>query len=69
MDDGIDQNCVNDAPVITTISDQSMNEDETAKVVAYTLTDLDDSLTCTSATDISYTSSDGTLLPLGNITR
>jgi hypothetical protein len=68
LNDGIDQNCVNDAPVIAPITNRTINED-TSTGVNYTLTDVDNTLSCTNATHITYTSTNTTLLPVANITR
>lgn len=37
--------------------------------MSYTLTDVDNVITCTGATGITYTSTNTTLLPVANITR
>ncbi len=57
---------VNDAPVISNVADQSTNEDVAKNNVAFTITDVDNALTC--ASSVSKTSSNTTLLPNANIT-
>jgi len=57
-------NSVNDAPVITAIGNQSILEDNVG-TVNFTITDVDDVVSCT--TSLSATSSNGSLLPVGNI--
>jgi hypothetical protein len=66
LNDGIDQNCVNDAPTISVIADRTINEDSSTGIV-YTIWDVDNVLNCT--TSVSQTSSNTTLLPLTNITE
>jgi predicted extracellular nuclease len=58
--------CVNDAPTISAIADFSANEN-TAGQASFVIADVDSTLAC-SATNLSATSSNGTLLPVGNIT-
>jgi hypothetical protein len=57
-------NSVNDAPVISAIGNQSIPEDS-VNTVNFTITDVDDIVSCT--TSLSGTSSNGVLLPAGNI--
>ncbi len=59
-------NAVNDAPVISAIANQTTNEDTTTAAIAFTITDVDSTLLCTSA-NLSATSSNTTLLPVANI--
>ncbi|OFZ29060.1 MAG: hypothetical protein A2622_13290 [Bdellovibrionales bacterium RIFCSPHIGHO2_01_FULL_40_29] len=56
---------VNDAPVISAIVNQTTPEDTATAAIAFTMTDVDNVLTCGSS--VSATSSDGVLLPVGNI--
>src|SRR3989338_987834 len=56
---------VNDAPVISAIVNQTTPEDTATAAIAFTITDVDNVLTCGSS--VSATSSDTALLPLGNI--
>lgn len=58
--------CVNDAPTISAIPDFSVNEN-VAGQATFAIADIDSALAC-SATNLSATSSNGTLLPVGNIT-
>ncbi len=55
---------VNDAPVISAIADETINEDGSI-VINFTITDVDSSLVC--ATSLSRTSSNAALLPVANI--
>ncbi len=57
-------NPVNDAPTITRLEDETVNEDTSTGLLAFTLTDID-----TLPTDLTVTaiSSDTTLIPPGNI--
>lgn len=57
---------INDAPVISSMSNNSTNED-TAKSVSFSFSDIDSSPNCTSS--ISVTSTNTTLLPVSNITK
>lgn len=59
---------MNDAPTLSAITNRTINEDTTTGV-NYTLTDVDNVLSCTSTTGITYTSTNTTLLPVANITR
>jgi len=59
-------NAVNDAPVISDVLDQSTNEDTPKNNVAFTISDVDSTLTCTGS--VSKGSSNTTLLPAANIT-
>jgi hypothetical protein len=56
---------VNDAPVMATIADTSTNED-TAKAVSVTVTDVDSTLACSTA-NLSMSSSNTTLVPNANV--
>ena len=56
---------VNDAPTISAIADFSANEN-TAGQASFVIADVDGTLAC-SAANLSATSSNGTLLPVGNI--
>ena len=56
---------VNDAPVISAIANQTANEDTVTGAIAFTITDVDSTLTCTAS--VSATSSNATLLPVANI--
>lgn len=58
--------CVNDAPTISAIPDFSVNEN-TAGQASFVIADIDSPLACTAA-NLSATSGNGTLLPVGNIT-
>ncbi len=57
---------VNDGPTISNVADQSTNEDVAKNNVAFTIGDIDSTLTC--ASSVSRTSSNTTLLPNANIT-
>ena len=56
---------VNDPPVISAIANQTTNEDTATAAFAFTITDVDNTLNCT--TSVSATSSNATLLPVANI--
>ena len=56
---------VNDAPVISAIANQTTNEDTATAAVPFTITDVDNVLSC--STSVSATSSNAMLLPVGNI--
>lgn len=56
---------VNDAPTISDVSNQSTNEDTALNNVAFTLNDIDSSVTCANVT---RASSNTTVLPLANVT-
>ncbi|MEI8025452.1 MAG: ELWxxDGT repeat protein [Pseudomonadota bacterium] len=56
---------VNDAPVISSISDKTINEDSSLTGVAFTITDVDSTLNC--ASSVTVASSDSSLIPVGNI--
>ncbi len=56
---------VNDAPVISTIANTSTNED-TAKAVSFTVTDVDSTLACSSA-NLSLSSSNTSVVPTANV--
>ncbi len=56
----------NDSPTISVIADQSTNEDTTLGGVAFTINDIDTSLSC--ATSVTPSSSNTTVLPVSNIT-
>ena len=57
---------VNDGPTISNVADQSTNEDTAKNNVAFTINDIDTTLTCTGS--VTAGSSNTTLLPNGNIT-
>ncbi len=57
---------VNDGPTISNVADQSTNEDVAKNNVAFTIGDIDSTLTCTGS--VTPVSSNTTLLPNGNIT-
>ncbi len=57
---------VNDAPTISDISNQSTNEDTALNNIAFTINDVDNTLTC--ASSVSKASSNITVLPVANIT-
>ncbi|MEI8027500.1 MAG: tandem-95 repeat protein, partial [Pseudomonadota bacterium] len=59
-------NAVNDAPLISNVTNQSTNEDTALNGVAVTISDIDTSLVC--ATSLSAASSNTTVLPNANIT-
>ncbi len=59
-------NAMNDAPTISDVTDQSTNEDVAKNNVAFTIADVDNTLTC--ASSVSKASSNTTLLPNANIT-
>lgn len=56
---------VNDAPVISSIADQTINENEESAAIAFSITDVD---TAVASVEVKATSSDQTLIPDGNIT-
>ncbi|MEI8651167.1 Ig-like domain-containing protein [Paraglaciecola sp. Hal342] len=56
-------NCVNDTPTITNVSNQSTNED-VAKTVNFTVTDVE---TADGSLAVTRSTSNSTLLPVGNI--
>ncbi len=56
----------NDSPTISNVPDQSTNEDVAKNNVAFTIGDIDSTLTCTGS--VTAASSNMTLLPNGNIT-
>lgn len=58
----ININAVNDAPTISSISNQTINEDTVLGPLAFTVNDSD-----SSSLIVSAATSDGTLIPLGNI--
>ena len=62
----IDVTSVNDDPTVSDVTNQSTDEDTALNGVAFTLTDVDHTVTC--ASDVVATSSNTTLLPNGNIT-
>ena len=55
---------VNDSPVISAIIAQSTNED-TAKVISFTITDVDSALTCTGS--VVAATSNATIVPVSNV--
>ena len=57
---------VNDAPTISNVADQTTAEDTAKNNVAFTINDVDNTLTC--ASSVTAGSSNTTLLPNGNIT-
>jgi len=63
--DGIGDAC-DATPVVSDISNKTIAEDATTGI-SYTLTDADDVVSCTGSVTVS--SSNTTLLPLGNITK
>ncbi|NBO39039.1 tandem-95 repeat protein, partial [bacterium] len=60
-------NAVDDAPVLSAISNQTTNEDTTLSGVVVSWTDVDSSYSCTS--DLTITSSNTALIPSENITK
>ncbi|NBO39719.1 tandem-95 repeat protein, partial [bacterium] len=60
-------NAVDDAPVISNIANQSVNEDATLSGVVVSWTDIDSTYSCTS--QLTATSSDTTLLPNSGISK
>ena len=65
MDDGIDQNCVNDAPTMDIIANQSTYED-ISKAVTITVRDVDNVLTCSTG-NITVTSTNASLITPENV--
>lgn len=62
----VDVTAVNDTPTISNITDKSTNEDIALDNIAFTIDDVDSTLTCVSS--VSKSSSNTTLLPSANIT-
>lgn len=60
---------VNDLPTISNITDQTTDEDTAKNNVAFTISDVESSISCTSTTGIVFTSSNTAILPVVNITR
>lgn len=60
---------VNDAPTISNIADQTTAEDTAKNGVAFTIDDVDSTISCTSTSNITFASTNTTLLPVANITR
>jgi hypothetical protein len=60
---------VNDAPTISNITDKSTNEDTALNNVAFTIGDVDSTISCTSTTGVTFASTNTSLLPAANITR
>jgi hypothetical protein len=58
-------NPINDAPFFSTITNQTTAED-TPLIVNFTINDVDNALAC-NATSLTATSSNGALIPIGNI--
>jgi len=58
-------NAVNDAPVISAVADQTVNEDVATTALAFTISDVDSTLSC--ATSLTVSSSNTTLIPNANI--
>jgi alpha-tubulin suppressor-like RCC1 family protein len=56
---------VNDAPTISSISNQTINEDTPTGSLAFTINDIDSALSCT--TGVTKTSSNTTIIPNANI--
>lgn len=56
---------VNDAPTISTISNKTTAEGTASSAIAFTINDLDSTLSCTSG--VAATSSNTTLIPNGNV--
>ena len=59
-------NPVNDAPTISDVADQTTAEDTAKNNVAFTINDVDNTLTC--ASSVTAGSSNTTVLPNGSIT-
>ena len=59
-------NAVNDAPIISTVTDKSTDEDTAITNIPFTISDIDSTVSCTSS--MSATSSDTTVIPVANIT-
>jgi hypothetical protein len=59
-------NAINDAPIISSISNQNIDEDNATSALAFTITDSDSTLTC--AGSVAKSSSNTTLIPNSNIT-
>ena len=57
-------NAVNDAPTITNVANQTINEDGTTGALAFTINDLE---TAATALTVTRTSSNTTLFPLANV--
>ena len=55
---------VNDAPILSEIADQSIDEDSTTGALAFTITDVDNTLTCA---DVSATSDTTAIIPVANV--
>ncbi len=60
---------VNDAPTISDIANQTTNEDTPLNNVAFTVNDIDSTISCTNTSHITFASTNTTLLPVANITR
>lgn len=58
-------NAVNDAPTISTITNKSTDEDVASNSIAFTISDIDSSLICSS--NVTATSSNTTVIPNANI--
>jgi hypothetical protein len=58
-------NAINDAPAISSIMNQTIDEDDVSSALAFTITDSDSTLTC--AGSVAATSSNTTLIPNNNI--
>lgn len=56
---------VDDAPVVSTITNQTVNEDTPTSALAFTITDIDSTLNCT--TGITKSSTNTTIVPVVNI--
>ena len=58
-------NAVNDAPVISTVANQTINEDAATSALAFTITDIDSTLSCT--TGITVSSSNTAIIPVSGV--
>lgn len=57
---------INDNPTISDVDNQTTNEDVSLNNVAFTINDVDHTLTC--ASSVSKTTSNGSLIPAANVT-
>jgi hypothetical protein len=68
VDDGIDQNCVNDAPILSPISPSSHTTNEDIqKTATISIQDVDNILTCSGS--VTLTSSNSALITPANIIK
>jgi len=57
-------NAINDVPLIATVTDQTVNKNTATSALAFTVSDIDSTITCS---NVVGTSSDTTLIPNANI--